>query len=209
MFSLSIAHANSLFVISIGDTENIFCFILQSMDSMQELVCFCCLFKFYRVRLVKNIIRSVHARLLEVLTNNFAWVDENAWALNVTVNTTGERNWLLIKRIPIQTVCKFQSRSSHGVMIESCVGWFTSQRVKTSELALFLAWASGFHKRHLKSVIKSKYHLWRLVKETINFDKTNTDSQGMQISAEKLTRWWSRVVLSRVLFHLRPDFPLA
>ena len=45
-------------------TENIFCFILQSMDSMQELVCFCCLFKFYRVRLVKiNIIRSVHVYL--------------------------------------------------------------------------------------------------------------------------------------------------
>ena len=49
---------------SIGDAKNIFCFILQSMDAMQELVCFCCLFKFYRVRLVKiNIIRSVHVYL--------------------------------------------------------------------------------------------------------------------------------------------------
>ena len=54
---------------------------------------------------------------------------------------------------------------------------------------ILIASASGFHKRHFKSVIKSKYHLWRLVKETINFDKMNTDSHGMQISAKKLTRW--------------------
>ena len=35
--------------ISIGDTKDIFCFILQSVVSVQEVVCFCCLFKFYRV----------------------------------------------------------------------------------------------------------------------------------------------------------------
>ena len=83
---------------------------------MQELVCFCCLFKFYRVRLVKiNILRSVHVYLRFSQTILLE-------LMNTTVNTTGERNWLLIKRIPIQTVCKFQSSSSNGVMIESCVG---------------------------------------------------------------------------------------
>ena len=89
---------------------------------MQELVCFCCLFKFYRVRLVRiNIIRSAHVylRFSQTILLQLMKMLE---ALNVTVNTTGERNWLLIKIIPIQTVCKFQSRSSHGVMIESCVG---------------------------------------------------------------------------------------
>ena len=89
---------------------------------MQELVCFCCLFKFYRVRLVRIKYYSQRARLLEVFTNNLLQLMKMLEALNVTVNKTGGRNWLLIKRIPIQTVCKFQSRSSHGMMIESCVG---------------------------------------------------------------------------------------
>ena len=49
--------------ISIGDTKDIFYFILESVDSVQELVCFCYLFKFYRVRLVRIIIRSTHVYL--------------------------------------------------------------------------------------------------------------------------------------------------
>ena len=63
LYSLSMAQANTLIFISIGDTKDIFCFILQSVDSVQELVCFCCLFKFYRVRLVRIIIRNTHVYL--------------------------------------------------------------------------------------------------------------------------------------------------
>ena len=45
---------------------------------MQELVCVCCLFKFYRVRL-ENKYYWQHAHLLEVnSTNIFASLDENA-----------------------------------------------------------------------------------------------------------------------------------
>ena len=40
LYSLSMAQANTLIFISIGDTKDIFCFILQSVDSVQELVCF-------------------------------------------------------------------------------------------------------------------------------------------------------------------------
>ena len=63
LYSLSMAQASTLIFISIGDTKDIFCFILQSVDSVQELVCFCCLFKFYRVRLVRIIICSTHVYL--------------------------------------------------------------------------------------------------------------------------------------------------
>ena len=65
--SLSMAHADTLIFISIGDTKDIFCFVLQSVYSVQELVWFCCLFKFHRVRLVRIIIRSTHVYLSYVL----------------------------------------------------------------------------------------------------------------------------------------------
>ena len=63
--SLSMAYANSLIFTSISDTKNVFCFILQSVDCVQELVWFCCLFKFYHVQLVRRniIIRSTHIYL--------------------------------------------------------------------------------------------------------------------------------------------------
>ena len=61
--SLSMAHANTLIFISIGDTKDIFCFNLQSVDSERQLVCFCSLFKFYRLRHVRIIIRRTHIYL--------------------------------------------------------------------------------------------------------------------------------------------------
>ena len=92
--SLSIAYANSLIFTSISDTKSIFCFILQSVDSVQELVWFCCLFKFYRVRLVRinNIIHSthIHSRLTQTFLLQLMKVLE---ALNVTMNTTGICQW--------------------------------------------------------------------------------------------------------------------
>ena len=75
------AHANTLIFISIGNTKDIFCFILQSMDSVQILS---------RATCENNY--SQHARLLQVSTNIFASVDENA-EINVTMNTTGICQW--------------------------------------------------------------------------------------------------------------------
>ena len=82
------AHANTL-IISICETKDIFCFILQSVDSVQELVCFCCLFNFFAT--CENNY-SQHPRLLEVSTNIFASADENA-EIHVTMNTTGICQW--------------------------------------------------------------------------------------------------------------------
>ena len=89
--SLSIAYAISLIFISIGDTKSVLWFILQSVDSLQELVCFCCLFKFYHMRLVRiNIIRSAHVYLR---FPEFLQLMKMLKALNVTVNTTGICQW--------------------------------------------------------------------------------------------------------------------
>ena len=89
-----IAYANSLIFTSISDTKNVFCFILQSVDSVQELVWFCCLFKFYRVRLVRIniIIRSTHiySRFTQTFLLQLMKMLE---ALNVTINTTGICQW--------------------------------------------------------------------------------------------------------------------
>ena len=77
--------------ISIGDTKDIFCFILQSVDSVQELVCFCCLFEILSCATCENNY-SQHAHLLKVSRNIFASVDENA-EINLTMNTTGICQW--------------------------------------------------------------------------------------------------------------------
>ena len=88
-----IAYANSLIFTSISDTKNVLLYSSKhGFCARTRLVC--CLYKFYRVRLVRIniIIRSTH--IYSRFTQTFLFqLMKMLEALNVAMNTTGICQW--------------------------------------------------------------------------------------------------------------------